>query len=146
MNAPVFADTNVLVYARDLSEGPKHEAAAAWVEFLWTSRRGRLSQQVLHEYYATVVGKLKPGLSRDVARADVRNFLSWRPVLEDADVIERAWRLQDRHGLSWWDALVAGAAGAAGCRYLLTEDLGHGQKLDGVEVVSPFRKRPADLG
>lgn len=42
------------------------------------------------------------------------------------------------------DTIVA-AAHAADCRYLLTEDLSHGQLLDGVRVVSPFEASPGSL-
>ena len=56
-----FVDTNVLVYARDASEPEKQKTAQAWMARLWRERRGRLSFQVLHEYYVTVTLKLKPG-------------------------------------------------------------------------------------
>jgi hypothetical protein len=52
----------VLVYARDASE-PEQPQAAAWVEHLWRTQTGRLSFQVLQEYYATTTRKLKPGLT-----------------------------------------------------------------------------------
>jgi predicted nucleic acid-binding protein len=145
MSALVFVDTNVLVYARDRSEGAKQEAALAWLEFLWSSRRGRLSPQVLHEYYVTVTQKLTPGLSRETARADVRSLFTWRPVMPGLEVIETAWRIQDQHRLSWWDALIVAAASAARCKYILTEDLNHGQQLENLEVVSPFLRVPESL-
>src|SRR5712692_5673330 len=69
----VFVDTNVLVYARDSSERTKHPRARAWLEMLWRERTGRLSTQVLHEYYVTVTRNLKPGLRADEAREDVRD-------------------------------------------------------------------------
>ncbi|PYQ60739.1 MAG: hypothetical protein DMF53_16455, partial [Acidobacteria bacterium] len=55
-----------------------------------------------------------------------------------------AWSIQDRFRLSWWDALIVSAARSAECPYLLTEDLQHGQDLDGVRVVSPFRISPEE--
>ena len=56
-----------------------------------------------------------------------------------------AWADQDRFGLSWWDALIVGAARVAGCSYLLTEDLQHNQDLDGLRVANPFRVTPQNL-
>jgi predicted nucleic acid-binding protein len=50
MTAPVFVDTNVLLYAMDTAEAEKHRAASAWRRELWKSRRGRLSYQVLQEF------------------------------------------------------------------------------------------------
>jgi len=33
----------------------------------------------------------------------------------------------------------------ADCTYLLTEDLQHGQDLDGLKVIDPFQAVPGDL-
>lgn len=145
MAGEVFIDTNVLVYSRDASEPDKHRKAKAWMAHLWTTRRGRLSSQVLQEFYVTVTEKLEPGLDRESARREVRAFLHWRPVSIDARVLEGAWQVQDRHHLSWWDSLIASAAQVAGCAYLLTEDLQDDQVLGTVRVVNPFRVPPDDL-
>ena len=120
-------------------------AAERWLRLLWATRSGRLSSQVLNEYYSVVTEKLRPGLGRDEARADVRNLMAWAPVPTDGPVVEGAWTVQDRYGLSWWDALVVSAAQVAGCAWLLTEDLRHGQVLDGVTVIDPFRTEPEEL-
>lgn len=141
----VFVDTNVLVYARDSSEPDKQPRARDWLERLWRTRRGRLSAQVLHEYYATVTRKLSPGLSADRAREDVRDLKSWRPVALTPDLTEEAWDLEDRFSLSFWDALIAAAARRADCRYLLTEDLQDGQEIGEMSVISPFLHTPNDL-
>lgn len=137
-----FVDTNVLVYARDASEGSKQATARRWLEHLWLSRRGRLSYQVLDEYYVVVTEKLKPGLDRKQARSDVRNLLSWAPVPTTAATMEAAWMIQDRHGLSWWDSLIVAAAQTTGCAWLLTEDLADDRVFEGVRVVDPFRVAP----
>jgi predicted nucleic acid-binding protein len=142
---PVFVDTNVLVYARDASEAQKQERALAWVEHLWRTREGRLSYQVLEEYYVTVTRKLRPGLPPADARADVRALVAWGPVVVDADVLESAWRLESRWRLSFWDAAILAAARSAGCGQLLTEDLEHGRTMGGVRVVDPFAAEPAVL-
>jgi predicted nucleic acid-binding protein len=140
-----FVDANVLACARDASESTKQPAAERWLRLLWATRSGRESAQVLNEYYSVVTEQLRPGLSRDEARADVRNLMAWAPVPTDGPVVEGAWTVQDRYGLSWWDALVVSAAQEAGCAWLLTEDLQHGQALDGVTVVDPFRTEPEEL-
>jgi predicted nucleic acid-binding protein len=142
---PVFIDTNVLVYARDASEPEKQLQAAAWIDHLWRTRTARLSFQVLQEYYATTTRKLEPGLTPEQARADVRDLLAWRPVSVGADLLEAGWSVEDRFGLSCWDALIVAAARVAGCEYLLTEDLQHGSELEGLQVVSPFRAAAGSL-
>ena len=145
MSGEVFVDTNVLVYARDSSEAAKHPRAVAWMEFLWRSRRGRLSTQILQEYYVTVTRKLKPGLSREQGRADVESLFSWGPIMVDEQVLSRAFAIEARWGLSWWDALVVAAADHCGCRWLLSEDLQHGQVFGDLTVVNPFRTEQGDL-
>jgi len=60
MNATSFVDTNVLVYSRDANAGDKQVRALAWLERLWKGRSGRLSYQVLNEYYVITTRKLNP--------------------------------------------------------------------------------------
>ena len=136
---PVFVDTNVLVYARDASDLGKQTIAAAWMEHLWTSAGGRLSVQVLQEYYVTVTRKLDPGLSAEEAREDVRDLAAWRPLRIDQPIVEAAWRMEDRYRLSFWDSLIVAAAQATGCEALLTEDLQHDLDIDGLRVADPFQ-------
>ncbi len=139
MIAPVFVDTNVFVYARDAGEPAKRAAARAWLEFLWRERCGRTSVQVLSEYYVTVTRKLRPGLTPDDAWDDVNGLFAWRPQALDDALLERAYTIQSRHRLSWWDSLVVAAALAQDCALLLTEDLQDGGIYDGLTARSPFK-------
>ncbi len=140
-----FVDTNVLVYARDASEPKKQPRAAEWIQRLWQERSGRLSTQVLQEYYVVVTQKLEPGLPVERARADVRLLQAWQPVMTDGALLEGAWQLEDRYQLSFWDALIVAAAIRAGAQYLLTEDLQDGQEIDSVRVLNPFAHAVASL-
>lgn len=142
MTAPVFVDTNVLVYARDASELVKGPQARAWLEYLWRTELGRVSFQVLQEYYVTVTRKLQPGLSPAEARIDLRLLAAWNPLSLEPSLLEGAWQIEDRYGLSWWDALIVAAADRCGCQTLLSEDLQHDQQYGGVRVASPFRSAP----
>jgi len=143
MSALVFVDTNVFIYALDQADPKKQNSARLWRSELWKSRRGRVSFQVLHEFFVKVTQK-SPG-ARDDARAEVRDLLAWQPVVLDAAILERGWKIQDRYQISFWDALIVAAAKAAACRYLLTEDLQADQDLDGVVVVDPFLREPREL-
>jgi predicted nucleic acid-binding protein len=138
-----FVDTNVLVYARDPSEGDKHLRARDWVAHLWTAGSARVSNQVLNEYYVTVTAKVPHRLSADEARADVRRLMEWGPLVVDGSTIERAWAIQDATAISYWDALIVASAAESGCERLLTEDLHHDQVMDGVRVVDPFVEEPS---
>ena len=142
MTGSVFVDTNVLVYARDASEPEKQPRALAWMEWLWSQQSGRVSTQVLQEYYQTVTRKLKPGLDPQAARADVRDLGAWNPVTIDHPVLERAWKLEDRYRFSWWDSLILAAACQAECEIVLSEDLASGQRVDSLRIVNPFDTPP----
>jgi predicted nucleic acid-binding protein len=143
MTATVFVDTNVFIYALDPADLKKQEAALAWREELWRSGLGKISFQVLQEFYVKATQKWPE--ARDSVQAEIRDLLTWQPVKVDAALFELSWKLQGRFQLSFWDALVVAAAKSTSCRYLLTEDLQAGQDLDGVLVVNPFRTEPGSF-
>lgn len=145
MSGTVFVDTNVLAYARDRAEPDKQRRAAEWMAALWESRRGRTGFQVLQEYYVTATRKLDPPRSPTDVREDILALHAWRPLPVGFGTVEDAWRIEDRYGLSWWDALVVSAALEGGCGVLLTEDLQHGQVIDGLTVIDPFLESPDEV-
>lgn len=138
MTAKVFVDTNILVYSRDQSEADKQAIALNWLSVLWRERSGRISFQTLNEFYVTVTQRLKPGLTRDEAQADIRNLLLWNPIPVDGTVMENAWLIQARYGFSWWDSLILSAAQIQDCRFILSEDMQHEQQVGNVTILNPF--------
>ena len=83
-----FVDTNVLVYAHDRSEARRQPLAQALLEELWASRTGRLSTQVLQEFYAVATRKFNPPMSRSEARELVALYASWPLVQVDLTLIQ----------------------------------------------------------
>lgn len=75
-----------------------------------------------------------PVVARNLIRSIQSNFL----VLVDAEIIDRAMDLTITQSLNYWDSLMLAAAHSAQCRYLLTEDMQHGQVIGGVEIRNPF--------
>jgi predicted nucleic acid-binding protein len=143
MTAPVFVDSNVFLYALDEANLERQQAARRWRAELWKSRRGRVSFQVLGEFYMNAVRKQPAAL--DEVRAEVRDLLAWSPVIADAPLLELGWKIQDRYHFSDWDALIVAAAKISACGYLLTEDMQSGQKVEGIEVVNPFLRGPESI-
>lgn len=134
-----FVDTNVLVYAYDADAGEKHEAARSHVQGLWQHETGRMSTQVLQEFYVTVTRKLGRPLPRRTAREIITTYRAWPIHRPDVDDVVAASELEERHQLSFWDALIIVSALRSGATSLLTEDLQDGRRFDGVEIISPFR-------
>jgi predicted nucleic acid-binding protein len=139
VGAPLtFVDTNVLVYAHDRSETAKQPVARALVEELWRDRAGVLSTQVLQELYGVATGKLDPPIPRTAARELVVLYSTWPVVQVDVPLVLAASELEERHRLSFWDALVVEAARRAGAARLVSEDLQPGRSFGGVTVENPF--------
>ncbi len=138
MSVNCFVDTNILVYARDSSETEKQVKAQQCLTQLWQQETGRISAQVMNEYYVTVTQKLKPGLSRQQARSDLRALAVWQPLEISAQLIESAWEVQDQYAYSWWDSLVIASALVLDCKYLISEDMQHEQCFGNLTIINPF--------
>jgi predicted nucleic acid-binding protein len=138
-----FVDTNVLLYTLDSAQGAKFKRSRAWVDALWQGGTGRLSWQVLNEFYSNATGRFKASPSS--VRASVEVFALWQPVGFGLGVLHRGWHWMDKAGVPYWDSLILAAAEAAGCSYLLSEDFQEGRKFDSVTVVNPFRSESSDF-
>jgi len=136
--AITFVDTNVLIYAYNAADPAKQRATQAALVSLWDARIGAVSTQILQEFYSVATTKLRPAMSHDEAREVVSLYTAWPVVLIEPSLILTASRLVERHKLSFWDALMVEAARTAGASRLLTEDLNHGQVIEGVRIESPF--------
>lgn len=133
-----FVDTNVLIYAHDLSAGQKHVHAQELVQKLWQDGEGCLSIQVLQEFYVNVTQKVAKRLLPEVAAQIIADLSAWevhRPGVQD---VLGAIRLQARYRLSFWDAMIVASAIRLGCRTIWSEDLNPGQVYDDVTVLSPW--------
>ena len=132
MTAAVFADTNVLLYllSADATKAARAEAVLA----------GRIviSVQVLNEF--ANVARRKLGLPWPALRqmlADIGHFAEIRPLTLATH--EKALTLAERFQFSVYDALIVAAALEAGCTQLLSEDMQHGQRIDGrLDILNPF--------
>ena len=144
MIATVFVDTNIFVYARDLAFPRKQSVARGWLERLWRDRTGRVSVQVLSEYYTTMTRKLRPQLLPEDAWEDVRALAAWRPQPVDLPVLERGREIERRFSLSWWDSLIVAAAQMQDCTLLLSEDLQDAMTIGNVTIRNPFARQATE--
>ena len=138
MSVKRFVDTNILLYAKDASEPAKQPVAEALMHELWQSRTGRLSVQVLNEYFVNVTQKLDPGLTKAEAWSDLEALTAWEPQVIDFELMTLAFKIQGRYCLSWWDSLIVAAAVFLDCDEILSEDLSAGQIYEGILVTNPF--------
>lgn len=145
MVTEVFVDTSVLLYAVDDEDPAKRDRAREWLAACWQRRCGRLSTQVLSEFYVNAKKKFANAVTQGDARAEIRRYQQWKPWLIDHPTLETAWAVEARYGVSYWDALMVAAAQHMGCTLLLTEGLQHGQRIDSLTIINPFRTGPEVL-
>jgi len=137
MTVRSFIDSNILVYADDRSAGLKRERARALISEVMFARTGVLSLQVLQEYFSVATKKL--GLPAAAARRRVALVSRLDVVILGVQDVLAAIDLHRLHGFSIWDALVIRAGLNAGCRVLYSEDLQDGRRIEGLEIVNPFK-------
>lgn len=132
-----FFDTNVLIYS--VSTRPDGAAKRQRAERLLSTPGLGTSVQVLQEFY---VQATRPqgsvGMSHAHAAALVRSIDRFPIQPMTLDVLHAALTIRARHGFSYWDSAIIAAALALGCDTLLTEDLSHGQRIDGLTITNPF--------
>ena len=136
MTDRAFIDAFVFVYADDADQPAKREVARRVITELATARRGVVSTQVLTEYVAA--GRRKLGLTLAQCRQALVAMCGFDVVVIHPDLVLAALDLAAAYQLSHWDGLILKAASASRCQRLLTEDLQHGQVIDGVRIENPF--------
>lgn len=138
MSDIVFVDTNILIYAHDSDAAEKRNRAADALKKLWSDRTGRLSVQVLQEFYVTVTKKLPSTLGRAAAREVIRIYTPWVHAPTTPETVIRATELSELSQLSFWDGLIIASAEQVGANVILSEDLNAGQIVAGVRIVNPL--------
>ena len=135
MSGKTFLDTNIAVYLYSGDEPEKRGVALSFIE----QNNSVVSTQVLSELANTLSRKFS--LTFDVvaqAVGEVRDACTVVPVMPDT--IEQALALVQKYRYSYYDSLILTAALAAGCETLATEDMQHGQVIEGVLTIrNPFK-------
>jgi len=136
MNASVFFDTNVLVYAA-IGTGKDEQKRKRALELIDAEDFGT-SAQVLQEFFVTVVKKAARPLSAALAMEWIEQWVAFPCQAVDHQLVRIAVELSERYAISYWDAAILAAAEALGARTVYSEDLNDGQHYRSVRVVNPF--------
>ena len=139
MTGSKFVDTNILLYANDKTAGDKQRKSAELLKALWASHHGTLSTQVLQEFFYNATRKLTLPLNVPVARGIFQAYGAWLKVPVTDSTIIGAIDLHTSLGFSFWDSLIIKSALDNDCDTLYSEDMQHGQLIDGrLTVINPF--------
>jgi predicted nucleic acid-binding protein len=94
--------------------------------------------QVLNEFASVARAKLAMSWVAIEEAIDKIVILCPNPRPLSIETHRRALGLSKRYGFSIWDGLIVAAASEARCTKLFTEDLQHGQLIDGLRIENPF--------
>lgn len=97
-----------------------------------------ISPQILNEGYRILAHK-RQFVPVDEARRYLQTFVPACTAPLDTETHRLAYDIEDRYRLSWWDCLAVASALQASCRVFHSEDLAHGQSIQGMIIVNPFR-------
>ena len=135
-----FFDSNIFIYLFDAAAHDKRRTAEALTRSALQAKTACISFQVVQETLNVLTRKLAVPVTPDDAQEFLHRMLMplWR-VMPSQKLYADAIGLQARLGFSFCDSLIVAAALEAGCNRLLTEDLQHGQRIEGLRVENPFK-------
>lgn len=134
----LFVDTNIFIYAYDVSGAEKHQLALELVSELWDSGRGCLSIQVLQEFFVNLTMKIPHPLTSQETAQIIDDLGQWRLHKPELKSVMEAIHIQQRNNISFWDAMIVCSAKELGCKTIWTEDFNSGQLYEGIKVINPF--------
>lgn len=136
MTGKVFVDTNIFLYAIDLTNTTKRNRALALLRRLVTEGSGVISSQVVNEFTSNVLGKFQR--SPVDAKELYGLFAGFEFVPHSLATSLSGIDIVDLYRINYWDAILIAAARSAKCSVIYTEDLNHGQNIQGIKIVDPF--------
>ncbi|MFN8828594.1 MAG: PIN domain-containing protein [Labrys sp. (in: a-proteobacteria)] len=133
----IAIDTNVLIYAEDLDDLPRGQAARAILAAVARRHEPVLPVQVLGEFFRTL--RRKARMEPTAAAMAVRRWRRFADLAATDDaVLDDAVGVSAERGLDIWDAVILAATRSSGCTVLLSEDFQDGFSWRGVTVANPF--------
>ncbi len=139
MSVECFIDTNLFIYQLEVNDDRKSAIAERIIRQGILSGNACISFQVLQECLNTVLRKAEIPLGTEDARIYLETVLSplFR-VSASIPLYQSALDIQSRYRYGFYDALIIAAGLAAGCTHLYSEDMQHGQRIEGLTIENPF--------
>jgi predicted nucleic acid-binding protein len=132
MSGKPFFDTNILIYALHSGDDRSRKAHSLLAD------GGIISVQSLNEFVSVARRKLKLRWKEVYEAIAAIETLCPSPRAITIDTHKRALGIADRYGYSIFDGLILAAALEANSTTLYSEDLQHGQKVEGLTIRNPF--------
>src|ERR1700686_349393 len=144
MNARLFLDTNIIVYAFDPSSPEKSKIARRLITDGAADKQAIISYQVVHEFINVALR----GFRLAIVKSDLESFVltalfPMMAISSSPALTIDALRLHNENQLAWYDSLIIAAALQGGGKVLYSEDLQHGRRFGDLVIQNPFLRMPA---
>src|SRR3984957_12729889 len=139
MNARLFLDTNIIVYAFNPSFPEKSKIARRLITDGAADKQAIISYQVVHEFINVALR----GFRLAIVKSDLESFVltalfPMMAISSSPALTIDALRLHNENQLAWYDSLIIAAALQGGCKVLYSEDMQHGRRFGDLLIQNPF--------
>lgn len=140
-------DTNILVYAYDVSEKRRRGIAKALVDEVWDAGGGVVTLQNLSEFFFAVTRKVQkpvPIVDAKTIVSDILRSSRWVVIDCNAGTVMKAMDIvvETTRG-PFWEALIGACMLEHGIKVIVTENEEDFKNIPGITVVNPFQTRAA---
>ena len=106
----MLVDTNILVYAYDLSEPKKRQRALKILKECWEGKTTlAISAQNLSEFYVIATQKIQNSLKKEEVKEIIEDIITsknWKVLNINKEHLLDAINLSIKHKTSYWDSLI----------------------------------------
>ncbi|MFH0904183.1 MAG: PIN domain-containing protein [Methanobacteriota archaeon] len=135
-------DSNILSYVFDGSETEKQRICADLAADCWKrNREFAVSVQNLSEFYVVVTKKISNPIPAKVAKdfiEHITDFQGWHVINYNAQTVRSAIAISMKHGIHYWDALLAATMRENNVFSIYTENDNDFKKIPWIKIINPF--------
>ena len=136
MSDRAFFDTNIFLYAHDGNNLSKQTTARELIFRKYRAGTCAISTQVLAEFFQNYVVKFGNSYINAIKEM---HFMTRCPVIEQTiSLVISGVSIFSKHSISFWDSMIIAAAKEAAAETLYTDDMQHGQEIEGIRITNPF--------
>jgi predicted nucleic acid-binding protein len=140
MKNKIFVDSNIWIYLFTSDDVSKNEFARNFIiENAPNENIFVITYQVINEVGAVL--KRKKKFNEEKIQFVIDAMLELCLVQDfSREIVIHASELRRKILVSYWDSIIIASAIASGCKFLTSEDLQNGQKIQDVSVLNIFKK------
>ncbi len=140
----VMVDTNILVYAFDLTEKEKRRICKDIIKVGFEGEKNFVvSNQILGEFFTVITAKIDRPLKPEEAETVISGIIdsdNWTKTNYTHLTVKRAMGMNRQLKTRFWDALIAETMLENNIFEILTEDIEEFRKIPGITCKNPLKE------